>query len=70
MIYSQDINKICAVCQRARAHSDDEVYCDKKKQAVPMNGEACKKFRYDILKRHVRRMKKLKTDYNPEDFTL
>lgn len=70
MIYSQDINKICAVCQLAHKHSDDEMYCDKKKQAVHANAAACEKFKYDILKRHVRRMRKLKTDFNKEDFTL
>lgn len=70
MIYSQNINKICAVCQMAHKHSEEEMYCDIKKQAVPMNCTACEKFRYDILKRHVRRMRKLKTDFSKEDFSL
>lgn len=70
MIYSQDINKICAVCQMAHRLSDEEMYCGIKKQVVPVNGEACLKFRYDILKKNVRRMRKLKTNYNPEDFSL
>ena len=56
MIYSQNINKVCAVCQMAHKKSEDEMYCDK--------------FKYDILKRHVRRMRKLKTNFNPEDFSL
>lgn len=70
MIYSQDINKICAVCQKAHKYSDEEMYCDIKKQAVPVNGKACERFSYDILKRHVKRMRKLKTDFKPEDFAL
>lgn len=70
MIYSQEINKICAVCAKARKHSNDEMYCEIKKQPVPMNGEACKKFSYDIMKRNVRRMRKLKTDFKAEDFSL
>lgn len=70
MIYSQDINKICAVCQMAHKHSDEEMYCDIKKQALPINSEACEKFKYDILKRHVRRTKKLKTHFKSEDFSL
>ncbi|MCI8404458.1 MAG: hypothetical protein HFE49_06105 [Clostridia bacterium] len=70
MIYSQDINKICAVCQAAHKISDEEMYCGIKKQAVPINGAACAKFRYDILKKNVRRMRKLRTDYSPEDFSL
>ncbi|MCH5209719.1 MAG: hypothetical protein J1F01_02010 [Oscillospiraceae bacterium] len=70
MIYSQDIRKICALCTRAHTHSDDEMYCEIKKQPVPVNGEGCKKFSYDIMKRTVRRAKKLKTDFKPEDFAL
>ena len=34
MIYSQNINKVCAVCQMAHKKSEDEMYCDIKKQAV------------------------------------
>lgn len=44
------------------------MYCDIKKQAVSVTDTACDKFKYDILKRHVRRMRKLKTNFNPEDF--
>lgn len=70
MIYSQNINKICAVCQRAHKYSDDEMYCDIKRQPVPLGDTACDKFIYDILKRRVRRMKKPNTDFKPEDFSL
>lgn len=70
MIYSRDINKICAVCRSARAVSDEEMYCEIKKKPVQTNAQACDKFSYDILKRHVRRAKKIKTDFNPEDFAL
>ena len=65
MIYSQNINKVCAVCQMAHKKSEDEMYCDIKKQAVSVTDTAC-----DNLKRHVRRMRKLKTNFNPEDFSL
>ena len=63
MIYSQNINKVCAVCQMAHKKSEDEMYCDIKKQAVSVTDTACDKFKYDILKRHVRRMRKLKTNF-------
>ncbi len=69
MIYSDEINKVCAVCQMAY-RDGDEMYCRKKKQAVPSNGKACNKFKYDILKRPVRRARKLKIDFKPEDFSL
>lgn len=70
MIYSNEINKICALCRMARAEGEEEIFCPKKKKNFPSNTEACKKFSYDILKRPVRRMRKLKTNYNKEDFTL
>ena len=69
MIYSRDITKICAVCVNAH-NRDGGLYCDVKKQTVTGDGAACKKFSYDILKRTVRRARRLKTDFEPEDFTL
>lgn len=69
MIYSKEIDKKCAVCVHAEIRGED-IYCAKKKQAVPLTEDACDRFSYDILKRHVRRAKKLKTNFNPEDFTL
>lgn len=71
MIYSDNINKICALCKMScKSGEEDVLFCRLKNKAVSANKEACKKFSYDILKRHVRRIKKLKTDFNPEDFTL
>ncbi len=69
MIYSEDINKICAVCENARRYSD-EMYCNIKKQAVPENDTACEKFKYDILKRRVRRMRRLNNNFSADDFTI
>ncbi len=69
MIYSRDIAKVCAVCVNAHK-GDGGMYCEVKKQTVPEVGEACKKFSYDILKRTVRRARRIKTDFNPEDFTF
>ena len=69
MIYSSETEKKCAVCVFAEINGDD-AYCTKKKQTRPVTDDACDKFSYDILKRHVRRAKKLKTDFNPEDFKL
>ena len=70
MIYSQDINKVCALCRMAHKRGGEEMYCEIKKQTVPSDGAGCKKFSYDILKRTVKRAKKLRTDLNPEDFAL
>ena len=70
MIYSDEINKICAVCVMAHETDGGEILCTKKNKTFPAGTEACKKFRYDILKKKVKRMRRLKTDYKKEDFTL
>lgn len=70
MIYSKNINRVCALCQKARKYSEEEMFCEVKGKAVPINRTACKKFSYDILKRNVKRMRRLKTDFSKEDFIL
>ena len=35
---------------------------------MPISCEACPKFIYDIFKRPARRKRKLKTNFNPDDF--
>ena len=72
MIYSEDINKVCALCIHAQKLEDneDEMYCTLyKKNTAATNGD-CKKFKYDIFKKTVRRKKQFKTDFSPEDFIL
>lgn len=70
MIYSNEINKVCGLCQNAQVQSDTEIFCPRYGKVFPTNEEGCKKFKYDILKKKVRRMRRLKTNYNKEDFTL
>lgn len=71
MIYSEDINKICALCRSAEVLQDneDELFCSSRKKNVPINN-TCKKFEYDIFKKTVHRKRRLKTDFSPEDFSL
>ena len=70
MIYSTEINKVCGLCQMAKVQSETEVFCPNSGKILPSNEEGCKKFKYDILKKKVRRMRRLKTNYSKEDFTL
>lgn len=70
MIYSKDINKICALCQKAKRQNDKEMLCTQNNKTVAQNTEGCKHFSYDILKRPVRRQRRLKTNFNKEDFSL
>ena len=71
MIYSEDINKICALCEYAQPVDGDEdtMLCIKKKKNTAIN-DSCAKFKYDIFKKVVRRKRRLRTDFNPEDFVL
>lgn len=70
MIYSTEINKVCGLCQAAKVQSETEIFCPVSGRILPSNEDGCKKFKYDILKKKVRRMRPLKTDYKKEDFTL
>lgn len=71
-MYSEDIEKICKVCVHASPVKGSLVYihCD------VLNGYSaqqytCPKFKYDILKKTVRRKKDVqKHDFKPEDFSL
>lgn len=71
MIYSEDINRVCGLCVRARriAGDDEGITCLKKHKVVPVTNKACRSFKYDILKKQVRRQRKLKT-HSPTDFSL
>lgn len=72
MIYSDDIEKKCALCIYSEPISgdDENVRCLKKRRTVPAVNDACKKFRYDITKKHIRRPKRSAAVLNPADFRL
>ncbi|MEE1225203.1 MAG: hypothetical protein UH081_08090 [Clostridia bacterium] len=73
MIYSPDINKICALCVKAKKIPGNETHMQcthRNGEVVPLNKEACDFFAYDILKRPVRRRKKSTGNFSPEDFQL
>lgn len=72
MIYSENINKICALCVHASSveNNEEEMYCAVKEKNMPLSTPDCGKFKYDIFKKVVRRKKRLKTDFSAEDFTL
>ena len=71
MIYSEDINKVCALCEHSETidGNEDMLLCSKSKKNTAIT-DSCAKFKYDILKKVVRRKRRLKTDFNPEDFVL
>lgn len=57
-IWENDGPDICRFCAFARRREEEEtVYCEKKKKEFAED-QTCRKFRYDILKKEVRRMKR------------
>lgn len=70
MIYSDDIQKVCSLCVFSESYGGEEIFCSKYKKPVGVADEACKKYKYDILKRKVRRRKPPRTDFSEEDFKL
>lgn len=70
MVYSSDIEQKCALCRHSKKidGKELEVVCEKK--GVVSSTYVCKKFKYDIFKKKVRRRKPLDTDYSPEDFSI
>lgn len=56
-IWENDGPDICRFCAFAKRRDGEEtVFCEKKKKELAED-ETCKKFRYDILKKDVRRRK-------------
>lgn len=72
MIYSEDINKVCGLCVYAQAitNCENEMHCTLYKKNMPINNGECKKFKYDIFKKPVRRKRRLRTDFSSDDFSL
>ena len=46
---ASDINEVCALCEYASPHREDEFLC--RHCGVVDGSYTCKKFRYDLLKR-------------------
>ncbi|MBQ3125259.1 MAG: hypothetical protein IJC09_07570 [Clostridia bacterium] len=72
MIYSDDINKVCGLCVYAQKleDSEDEMFCTLFKKNTATSQGDCKKFKYDIFKKTVRRKRRLKTEFTAEDFEI
>lgn len=68
-MYSDDIEKKCALCQKGKPIPDTlDVLCEKY-GVVPYN-YVCKKYKYDVFKRKVKRRKEIDAEYSAEDFSI
>lgn len=66
--FNKDVPPACAYCGRGRrCPGTDRVLCARK--GVMEKDDACRKFKYDPLKRAPKRPQKLQ-QFGPEDFAL
>ena len=72
MIYSDDIEKKCALCVFAEPikGNAEHMKCTKRNEYVGTNNDGCGTFQYDILKRKPRRRKINMKKFKPNDFEL
>ncbi|MDD6483099.1 MAG: hypothetical protein PUF72_00790 [Clostridiales bacterium] len=70
MIYSKDIEQVCALCAFGEPHGEEEIICRRKKPSVHKINDVCRHYKYDIFKRPVHRRKAFSTKLKPEDFEL
>ena len=62
--------KICRFCAFAkRITATEEIFCEKKKQILPEDN-SCKKYKYDILKKELRRRKASMKKHDKGEFLI
>ncbi len=68
-MYSPDIEPKCALCQMGEPlPGNKEVVCDK--YGVVPYDYVCKKYKYDIFKKKVRRKNGLDGQFSDDDFSI
>ena len=68
-VWTQENPSICRFCAFAKRLESEEVYCEKKKKNLSED-ETCRKFRYDILKKELRRGRSQTVKYDPKQFEI
>ena len=69
-LWTQENPSICRFCAFAKRFSlTEEIYCEKKKKFFNEDF-TCRKFRYDILKKELRRRKAALPKHSAEDFEI
>ena len=69
-LWTQENPSICRFCAFAKRFSaTEDIFCEKKKEFYS-EGHTCRKFKYDILKKELRRGKRVVASHSPEDFEI
>jgi len=71
MIYSPDINRICALCKMSEPMKGtaEHLRCTRSGGIMPPEG-SCEHFDYDIFKKPTHRKRRLKNKFKADDFKL
>ena len=69
-LWEKDAPAICRFCAFAKRFSaTEDIYCEKKKNFMAED-ETCRKFKFDILKKELRRGRTSILSHSPEDFEI
>lgn len=69
-LWENEMPEICRFCAfAARISNSEDIFCEKKKQIIAEDF-SCKKFKYDILKKELKRRKRVTPGFNPGDFEI
>lgn len=67
-VFSKDISPACGHCIFGKTSEySDEIFC--LKHGVTERNDACRHYKYDVLKRTPNRIKPV-SDFKPEDFEI
>ena len=69
-LWSNEAPAVCRFCAFAKRFSaTSDVFCEKKKNFMS-DDESCRKFKYDIMKKDLRRGRRSAIKHNPADFEI
>lgn len=68
-LWVQENPDICRFCAYAKRDGSTIIYCEKKKKNFTEDS-TCRKFKYDILKKELRRGQTVAIKHSPEEFEI
>ena len=71
MIFNGAESPKCFFCEYSEKTDEDGIYICKKKNKTVSENDLCRKYKYDVFKREVKRKKKIEfSKFSEEDFKL
>ena len=69
-MYSDNIDKICDVCVYSKSAKGSATHLQCSYGGYVPRSYTCSRFKYDVIKKHVRRKPKLEHKFSAADFEL